>query len=57
MGGHLARLELRLVFQQLAERFAEFAADGRAERVPSCNVEGLKTFPVRARLAGAEEGA
>jgi cholest-4-en-3-one 26-monooxygenase len=57
MGGHLARLELRLVFQQLAERFAEFVPDGRPERVPSCNVEGLKSFPVRARLAGAEEGA
>ena len=54
LGGHLARLELRVFFQQLAERFEMFALEGEPERVASCNIGGLKRFRVRAHAAGDE---
>jgi len=47
LGAHLARLELRVMFRQLAERFATLEAAGPRESLASSFVGGIKRLPVR----------
>jgi cholest-4-en-3-one 26-monooxygenase len=50
LGAHLARLELRHAFAQLRERLESCEAAGRAERVRSSFVGGIKRAPMRWRI-------
>ncbi len=46
LGIHLARLELRIVFEELFKRFPNFQVDtARATRAVLSNVRGVKTLP------------
>jgi cytochrome P450 len=48
LGFHLARLELRIVFQELFRRFPNFQVDpSRATRSVLSNVRGVNTLPAR----------
>ncbi len=51
LGAHLARLELRAVFRQLALRLEHVELTGDPERLASPNVGGIKRLPVRLELA------
>jgi cholest-4-en-3-one 26-monooxygenase len=53
LGAHLARLELRCAFQQLARRLEHVELAGTPERVRSSFVGGIKRVPIRWRLAPA----
>ncbi|MBW2361755.1 MAG: cytochrome P450 [Deltaproteobacteria bacterium] len=50
MGAHLARLELRVMFRQLAERFREIEPAGPVERLQSSSTGGVKALPIRYRM-------
>jgi cytochrome P450 len=50
LGAHLARLELRIIFRQLAERLQSIEAAGAREHVTSSFVGGIKRLPVRYRF-------
>ena len=57
MGAHLARLELRVLFGQLARRFRAIERTGPVERLQSSTVGGVKKLPIRYRMdAEAREG-
>ncbi|MFL6052637.1 MAG: cytochrome P450 [Actinoallomurus sp.] len=47
LGSHLARLELRVLFETLAERLPEIALAGEARRQRSNFINGIKEMPVR----------
>ncbi len=49
LGANLARLELRVIFEELLERFPnlELASDGEPEFRPANFVSGYETLPVR----------
>ncbi len=49
IGAHLARLEIRLMFEELIRRKVEFRLNGRLERMASLQIRGLKRMPVRVR--------
>ncbi len=49
LGEHLARLELRVVLQELLGSLARLAPDGEAVRIRSNFTNGLKQLPVRLR--------
>jgi cytochrome P450 len=50
LGIHLARLELRIVFEELFRRFPNFQVDPvRATRSVLSNVRGVKTLPATLR--------
>lgn len=51
MGAHLARLELRVLFRQLAQRLLAVEQTGPVERMQSSTVGGLKSLPIRYRIA------
>ena len=53
LGAHLARLELRHAFAQLRERLEACELVGRAERVRSSFVGGIKRAPMRWQIAPA----
>jgi cytochrome P450 len=55
LGAHLARLELRTVFDQIRERLESFERTGNAERVRSSFVGGIKRAPIRWKLRAAAE--
>jgi cholest-4-en-3-one 26-monooxygenase len=55
LGAHLARLELRTVFQQVRERLESFERTGDAERVRSSFVGGIKRAPIRWKLRPAKD--
>ena len=50
LGANLARLELRTIFRQLAERMADVELAGRYERTRSNFLGGVKRMPIRYRL-------
>jgi cytochrome P450 len=47
LGNALARLEIRLMFEELLPRLAEIELAGEVRRIRSNFVNGIKTFPVR----------
>jgi cholest-4-en-3-one 26-monooxygenase len=47
IGAHLARLEVRVLFEELVRRVARVERAGAAERLRSNFVNGLKHLPVR----------
>jgi|GEM_PF-2615441 len=53
LGANVARLELRVMFQQLAERLQEVELRGPAERLRSSFLGGVKHMPVRWQLRRA----
>jgi cholest-4-en-3-one 26-monooxygenase len=54
LGAHLARLELRTVFDQMRERLESFERTGPEERVRSSFVGGIKRAPIRWKLRPAK---
>ena len=53
LGASLARLELRVIFRELAERLEEVELAGPYERVRSSFLGGVKRMPVRYRMRPA----
>ena len=53
LGASLARLELRVIFEQLAARLEHIELDGAYERMRSSFLGGMKRLPIRHRLAPA----
>jgi cholest-4-en-3-one 26-monooxygenase len=47
LGAHLARLEIRVLFEELTRRVARVEPEGEPERLRSNFVNGLKHLPVR----------
>jgi cytochrome P450 len=47
LGAHLARLEVRIVYEELAPRLHRFALNGPVERLRSNFFNGIKRMPVR----------
>ena len=47
LGAHLARLETKILFQELLPRVAHIELAGRVERIRSNFVNGIKRMPVR----------
>jgi cholest-4-en-3-one 26-monooxygenase len=47
LGSHLARLELRVLFETLLERLPEIGPAGEARRLRSNFINGIKEMPVR----------
>jgi cholest-4-en-3-one 26-monooxygenase len=50
LGANLARLELQVMFRQLAERVEAVALSGPLQRMRSCFVGGIKHMPVRIKV-------
>lgn len=51
LGAALARLELKIVFEELLRRGLKFELNGEPEWVPNNRLVGLKSLPVRIALA------
>ena len=51
LGAHLARLETKILFQELLPRLASIALAGPIERIRSNFVNGIKRMPVRVTLS------
>ena len=49
LGANLARLEIRILFEELLPRLASIEQTGEIERVRSNFVNGVKRFPVRVK--------
>ncbi len=49
LGANLARLELRILYEELTRRFATIALDGRPEWTRSNKHTGLRRLPIRLR--------
>jgi cytochrome P450 len=47
LGAHLARLEIRITFEELLRRGVEFELAGPPERLRSNFFNGIKRLPVR----------
>ena len=47
LGNNLARMEIRLMFEELIPRLADIELAGDVRRVRSNFVNGIKTFPVK----------
>jgi cytochrome P450 len=52
LGAHLARLETKVLFQELLPRLRSIEPTGPVERMRSNFVNGIKHMPVRVELAG-----
>ncbi len=52
LGAHLARLETRILFEELLPRLESIELTGPVERMRSNFVNGIKHMPVRVKLAG-----
>jgi cytochrome P450 len=50
LGAHLARLEVRVVFEELLPRVRSFELDGPVERLRSNFFNGIKRMPIRVEL-------
>jgi len=53
IGAPLARMEMQAAIGALAARYSEIEIAGLPERIPSANVQGFVTLPVRFRRADA----
>ena len=51
LGAHLARLEIRIMFEELLRRLPDIELDGPAQRLRSDFLNGIKHMPVRFRPA------
>jgi cholest-4-en-3-one 26-monooxygenase len=51
LGANLARLEIRLIFEELLRRLPDLALDGPVRRLRSNFINGIKAMPVRRGLA------
>ena len=51
LGAHLARLELRVMFEEMAKAWSSIEAAGPSERFRSNFISGTKKLPVRVDLA------
>jgi cytochrome P450 len=51
LGAHLARLETKILFQELLPRIASIELNGPVERLRSNFVNGIKRLPVKVQLA------
>ncbi len=51
LGAHLARLEIRLVFEAIVQRTKSISLDGEVQRLRSSFINGIKHLPVRVELA------
>ncbi|GAA2362547.1 cytochrome P450 [Nonomuraea africana] len=49
LGAHLARMELRVLFETIARRFPDIAPKGEARRLRSNFINGIKEMPVAFR--------
>ena len=47
LGAHLARLEIRIMFEELLRRLPDIELDGPVERLRSGFLNGIKHMPVR----------
>jgi cytochrome P450 len=47
LGAHLARLEMRVLFEEIAERWSSVSLSGPPERLRSNFISGIKRLPVR----------
>jgi cytochrome P450 len=47
LGAHLARLEMRVLFEELANRWQKVELVGEPERLRSNFISGIKTLPIR----------
>ncbi|MFB4286653.1 cytochrome P450 [Nonomuraea sp. ATR24] len=47
LGNHLAKLELRILFEQLARRYPRLTQTGEARRLRSNFINGIKELPVK----------
>jgi cytochrome P450 len=54
LGAHLARLEIRAMYQQLRERLVTMERTGEAVRARSSFVGGIKRAPIRWELRAAD---
>ena len=57
MGANLARLELEVIFNQLAERLDHVELAGPVERLRSSFVGGIKHMPIRMEMKSAAVAA
>jgi cytochrome P450 len=57
LGANLARLELKVIFSQLAERLDHFELAGSIERLKSSFVGGIKHMPIRMKMNPAAVAA
>ncbi len=46
LGAHLARLELRVMFEEMANSWSRITSDGEAERFRSNFISGIKRLPI-----------
>ncbi len=51
LGSHLARLEIKLLFEELLARTSDISLDGDVQRLRSSFINGIKHLPVRAQPA------
>jgi cytochrome P450 len=51
LGAHLARLEVRVMFEELLPRLSSLEITGPIERLRSNFINGIKHMPVRVELA------
>jgi cytochrome P450 len=47
LGSHLARLEIRVMFEHLLRRLPDIALDGEVRMLRSHFIDGVKSMPVR----------
>ena len=52
LGAHLARLEVRVMFEELLPRLEDLEITGPIERLRSNFINGIKHMPVRVELSG-----
>jgi len=53
LGAHLARLEIRLVFEEILDRISDVELNGKVEWLASNLMHGIKRMPVRFRPRSA----
>ncbi len=51
LGAHLARLEMRVIFEEMAKRWTKVEVNGKTERFRSNFISGIKYLPVKVTWA------